>query len=381
MKNIFLALISFIIPAYAANTQINSLPLHKACLDRDIKEVIKLINSKTIPINSTDKTGKTPLHCACFSGDIRIVEYLLGSGADINAITNSKSTALHIACEFGYMQIARYLVCNSDTCINKQNIYGNTPLHIALMIRNIDLIYLMLSQKPDITIKNRENKTALDLACSVGLTVVKHLMTFHNAKINMNVKHQGGTSGTTLHLACYIGNLGIVKYLIEEKKCDPHQNTPHGFSLCDIAVRRNHKNIFKYLVEELKLIDLDDPKILEDVIYVAAAHKRCKILKYLVQSNKIKNPSSLLIYASKECIFYLVKYLISHNKVDINYLDSTGASALHLACNKDFYGIAQYLVQNGADIKLKNSSGETAIDIATKNNHLFIANFLKFKAN
>eukprot|EP01087_Luapelamoeba_hula_P020058 TRINITY_DN6762_c0_g1_i1.p1 TRINITY_DN6762_c0_g1~~TRINITY_DN6762_c0_g1_i1.p1 ORF type:complete len:1627 (-),score=259.91 TRINITY_DN6762_c0_g1_i1:102-4982(-) len=55
-----------------------------------------LLSRESVNLNVQDKTGYTPLHAACFNGDLDVIGLLLVKGADVYALAKDKSTPLHL---------------------------------------------------------------------------------------------------------------------------------------------------------------------------------------------------------------------------------------------------------------------------------------------
>ncbi|KAK3539737.1 hypothetical protein QTP70_013050 [Hemibagrus guttatus] len=67
-------------------------PLHLACTyGKDIDMVKFLINQNAVSVNHQGRDGHTGLHSACFHGHIRLVQFLLDSGADMNLVASDPS--------------------------------------------------------------------------------------------------------------------------------------------------------------------------------------------------------------------------------------------------------------------------------------------------
>lgn len=109
-------------------------------------------------------------------------------------------------------------------------------------------------------------------------------------------------------------------------------------------------------------------------------------LKYLKEKNieeikSLKNESSgrtLLHYATINCNFDVIRYLIEKVKVDIDELDNNNFNALMLASlqNCDMK-IVHYLIRNGIDLKHKdNILMRNALMIAVNSNSIKIVDFL-----
>ena len=61
---------------------------------------------------------------------------------------------------------------------------------------------------------------------------------------------------------------------------------------------------------------------------------------------------------------------------DVNAIDSSGNTALHLAANSQSYKIVRNLLLKGATRKIKNDEGKTALDLAIALNSDYIAKLL-----
>uniref|UniRef100_A0A8C5D6R9 Protein kinase domain-containing protein n=1 Tax=Gouania willdenowi TaxID=441366 RepID=A0A8C5D6R9_GOUWI len=62
-------------------------PLHLACTyGKDLDMVKLLLSQNAMSINYQGRDGHTALHSACFHGHIRVVQFLLDSGADMNLV-------------------------------------------------------------------------------------------------------------------------------------------------------------------------------------------------------------------------------------------------------------------------------------------------------
>ncbi|KAH3794040.1 serine/threonine-protein kinase TNNI3K-like [Dreissena polymorpha] len=64
-------------------------PLHSACTSGRSVEMIKfLLDQPGVKANCQGKDGHTALHSACYHGHLRVVQYLLEKGADINLVAH-----------------------------------------------------------------------------------------------------------------------------------------------------------------------------------------------------------------------------------------------------------------------------------------------------
>ena len=108
-----------------------------------------------------------------FTRKAETVNYLLKNGADINKKNKSGRTPLiqHSLAYENQDHVKFLLEKGAD--INAQDNKGNTLLMYAIALRNESLINEILKLNPDVNIKNKEGKTANDMAKEYGYKIVK----------------------------------------------------------------------------------------------------------------------------------------------------------------------------------------------------------------
>ena len=73
------------------------------------------------------------------------------------------------------MAFAKYLIENGAN-LNATNNNGTTALTFATQYNKVDIVKLLLEQKADATIKDNDNKTALDYAEAKGFSAIATLL-------------------------------------------------------------------------------------------------------------------------------------------------------------------------------------------------------------
>lgn len=148
--------------------------------------MIKFFVSKFPDVNFKESSDfHYPIHAAVIRGDITIVDYLLDSGAHVNAKTDDP--------------------------------FHDTPLHVAVKSNAYDIACLLLRRGADAKEKNEMGETPIVHATTVNMA---KLFVDNGADINV-VDTQGKT---ILFTAASTGNEELVKYLIDSgvdaKNCD-----------------------------------------------------------------------------------------------------------------------------------------------------------------
>lgn len=122
---------------------------------------------KIADVNYRGPNDWTPLHIAAESLHLSVCEVLLDYCEDthVNCRTDQLSTPLHIVCTRGNLQIAQFLI-RSGADINAIDINGETPLHIAAKHGHQALVNWLLSRGPNLYIKNKYGYSPEDVASS-----------------------------------------------------------------------------------------------------------------------------------------------------------------------------------------------------------------------
>lgn len=107
--------------------------------------------------------------------------------------------------------------------------------------------------------------------------------------------------------------------------------------------------------------------------------KNVQYLKTNVHTDNLIRMTTALHEACLQGDLDAVQKLIQQVKIDVNYLDRTGSSALMYAAYGGFLSIVKYLVTHGAKIDVKNLKGGTAIRYAAYAGHRAVVDYLNSK--
>ncbi|KKK22567.1 hypothetical protein AOCH_004771 [Aspergillus ochraceoroseus] len=363
-------------------------------------------------VDANDNSFKiTPLHCAASRGNSDMVEFLLDSGADGNAVSRDGSTALHLATEYGQRKVMKILLHRP---VNAQiaNKEGATGPHLAVKTESDEAtVALLVKNKVDVNTRNiHTGDTALHIAIEWRrLRIVLYLLD-KGASINMT--NENGF--TPLQLAVMVDNCEAISVLLQ-RRAQVETRSLSGFTALQLAAYANHWVAFDLLViggadinawnkEGESLIHQEArmacstsvaSKIIDQgcsieaftakgypPLHCAAAAGNKLMFMYLVERGaKIgaltaKGESLLLITPpiNDECIDIL-KFAVEKG-LSVNVVSNEGWTPLHLAVyvgagvpDHAFDKIAEYihlLLCSGADVnaRLQSSNAETPLHLA-----------------
>ena len=128
-----------------------------------IQRVRELLKKDPTLAKAYSPDGWTALHLNW--GHLDIVELLLDSGADINAVSKNKSVAtpLQGAAVAKRIELARLLIARGAK-LSPRGEGGDSPLHECAGNGAIEIARLLLDHGADINAKNDESKTPLAIA-------------------------------------------------------------------------------------------------------------------------------------------------------------------------------------------------------------------------
>lgn len=131
----------------------------------DQDTVTKLLDPEKYSVFIADTNAKgldkwTALHIASALGYKQICKIMIKLAPDtkINAKTSLKRTPLHLATFNNNLKVVKFLI-KSGADINLQDVEKNTPLHLASMQGNLEIVELLMQKSPDFS-KNCLNRTA-----------------------------------------------------------------------------------------------------------------------------------------------------------------------------------------------------------------------------
>ena len=429
-------------------------PLHIACRKSSL-EMVQLVTKLNSVVHSiTNYDGNTPLHIACKHGQIEFVRYLTEQCMCDPTIENrSKKLPLQYACQHSLEMVELVSDCDPESKTSD----GVTPLHIACLHRKLDIVrYLIENKKCSPDVETSDGLTLLDYACGktrnhyefpantsdleqedeamqAQAAVVKYLMNKcdydpanvlslfakacqeNNLKIakllctNTDIVNSSDAEGNTpLHIACIHKHLELVKFLIEERKCnqqiknragklplhiacecgspleivelvskyDKNAQTKLGNTPLHVVCRNNNIELVQFLTEECQCDQTIQNKDGELPLHIACSQRSLAMVKLVsncevnVQTTIKETP--LHIACSYPQQIDIADFLVHSKGADPSVLDG---SVLHEACMRGNLALVKILAV-GATVNYRDKNGNTPLHIACKKNHLKVATFL-----
>uniref|UniRef100_A0A665UGK0 Serine/threonine-protein phosphatase 6 regulatory ankyrin repeat subunit C-like n=1 Tax=Echeneis naucrates TaxID=173247 RepID=A0A665UGK0_ECHNA len=169
-------------------------PLHCALVNGH--EVVAERLVKTVGphiINARDAKGRTPLHAAAYSGNVSGLQLVLAQGAEVDAVDHCDCSALMVAADCGQTMAVEFLLHNAKPDLTLVDVNNNTALHLACSKGHEMCALLILGEISDSSLINAANNALqmpLHIAARKGLATVVQVLLSRGAAV-MAVDEEG----------------------------------------------------------------------------------------------------------------------------------------------------------------------------------------------
>uniref|UniRef100_A0A1B0G6T3 Poly [ADP-ribose] polymerase n=1 Tax=Glossina morsitans morsitans TaxID=37546 RepID=A0A1B0G6T3_GLOMM len=392
--------------------------LFEACKTGDIGKVKKLITPQTVNARDTAGRKSTPLHFAAGYGRREVVEFLLNSGASIQACDEGGLHPLHNACSFGHAEVVRLLL-KAGASPNTTDNWNYTPLHEAASKGKVDVCIALLQHGANAGIRNSEQKTPLELAddntrpvltgeyrkdelLEAARSGAEDRLLALLTPLNVNCHASDGRRSTPLHLAAGYNRISIVEILLAHG-ADVHAKDKGGLVPLHNACSYGHFEVTKLLIKAGANVNANDLWAFTP-LHEAASKSRVEVCSLLLSKGadptllNCHNKSAIdsaptrelreriayeykghcVLDACRKCDITRLKKFLSSETVNFvhPYSGDTPLHAASISIDLKRKQIADVLIRKGALLNEKNKAFLTPLHLAAEHLHYDIMDTL-----
>jgi len=333
-------------------------------------EMVSLFLRQGVGINSFDALYRTPAYMTVVYDHPDCLRFLMDHHADLNT---GEYTSLQGACISGSLECLRLLIRNGED-IAKLTFDGRAPIQLAQVNGHNEIVSVLEDTRriySDMTrAMNAGDVLKVAMYFETGINVDRMYDEFFEGAtllqysifqecdlgiVDMCISQSKDlditdvTGWTSLHYACDVGRLDIVKLLVD-KGANIHAANVSRTTPLHLACVSTDVDMVKFLLDNGA-----DPNVKNDDGWTPA-HKA------------IEN-------GSHECLRSLVD-----KGIDVN-ANAGDETPLHLACRWGEEDCVRILLENGASVLSINSEGETVLSLATKCDNDIIRALISQHAN
>ena len=322
----------------------------------------------------------TGLHLAACEGHVDCCQVLVDAGADIEAKHGQGRTPLMHASDTDCAVLE--LLLKSRAEVNAVDHQGWTALHVCANHKwNIRAVQLLVSAGADMEIKNFHGKTPLTVAMDIGnLSVAVELIKLDKMGVNRKVN---SLKETLLHVISRLHFEPSARFHIQAlvaagadlEAVDCLLRTP-----LITAASHCNANACLQLLELGADINARDrnnasPELAASDYKIPAMIAACRIerdagLSLGTRQGEAWPPTRVhLLLASAECGFEQAVRKLVENGADLEAQNADSNTAFVLASKNGHSGIVRYLAEAGARVDVSNKEGQGAYLLALGNGH------------
>ncbi|XP_064397038.1 uncharacterized protein LOC135343935 isoform X2 [Halichondria panicea] len=359
-------------------------PLHLAVIVGNIDVAKYFISKNSDLLHSRDNNGCTPLHMAAMYGKVEMCKLLISDFyCDKNEIAENGQTPLHFAASDGHLPVVEYLTLEVNCDKSSTDVDGFTPAHLAVLNGHLDVLKFFVERltfdiRNEKALDNNIRPIHLVVAKNGNLAILKYLV--EECKCDVMVKDSHDR--VPLHYAAILGQLETVRYLIEKCECDAMVKDSDGMLPLDYSTANKTTEIMRYLVEECQCPLNSMNKTGQVLLHHAAGCGNIEAIVYLTSKTTDDLPRDVLDltpvhYAVLNESLPIVTYYVSYLKCDPNIPCLSDTTLLQLACSGGHLDIVQFLQQCPAcDFQESDRSGKTPLHYALGAEQMEISHFL-----
>ena len=348
----------------------NETALTKACFYKNDDAINVLLNASANPNIADEAYGDTCLHDAVAANcSIKVLQAMIDHGANVNATNKKNETALTKAC-FNQNVGAINVLLNAHANPNiADEADDDTCLHYAVKEDcSIEVLQAIIEHGVDLNATNKENRTALMIACCRKNEGAINVLL--NARADPNIADEA-YGDTCLHVAVSEDcSKEVIKAIIAHGVDLNATNNKNHTALMIACIRKNEGAI------NVLLNARADPNIADEAYGEACLHKAVICNCSIEVLQEIIDHGANVNLANKRNETALTAACFCKNDDAVNVLlnasanpniadEAYGETCLHKAVTWNcIIEVLQEIIDRGANVNLANKRNETALTAA-----------------
>ena len=327
-------------------------------------DIIDLIHTHLLNIESKTSQGRTPLMMAARGGKLQAVKWFLEKGATVNCDDNNGRNTLHFAAEGGDTDIID-LIHTHLLNIESKTSQGRTPLMMAARGGKLQAVKWFLEKGATVNCDDNNGRNTLHFAAEGGDTDIIDLIHTHL----LNIELKTGEGHTPLMVAAGSGKLQAVNWFLEKGATVPCEDN-RGWNTLHIATSSGDTDIIDLIHTHLPNVDSKTNEGYTPLM-VAAFNGKLPVVKWFLEKGatvtlKDKAGWNMLHFAAQGGDTDILD--LTHNHVpNIESRSLVGITPLMVAVANCKLHAVQWFIEKGASVACVDENGCNILHFAAKN--------------
>ncbi|OAA59296.1 Ankyrin repeat-containing domain protein [Cordyceps fumosorosea ARSEF 2679] len=396
---------------------LNRTPLHEAACNSDARAV-QILLKRGADRRAQDKKAKTALHVGSLAGRLDVVRSLLKQSvepddgnslqshatSEVDARAKNDWTPIHFAAAAGFADIVQVLI-DFGADISATDDLGNTPSHFAAVRGQADVIRILGKHGSRFSVHNNDGYSPLDFASRQGhVNVVEAIL--EQELSAADIDQVSGDNITSMHAACIMGHVEIVKLLLQAGADPENQHDPDSNPIIAACINGHSELVQLLLAAGADLGVTNSAK--QTPLHVASLHGFTEVVYLLLEGGadpaalddhrftpafhaargghasmlRLQLDAGANIHATDingNTLFHVsvphaaVVELLVEKGLDINAVSAKGYTPLHVAAVLGHVPAVKLLLENGASLEIKDGQANNALMLAAQYGHAEVA--------
>jgi ankyrin repeat protein len=323
-------------------------------------QVIRFLIGKGADANAMNKMGETPLSRTAVCGDLELAQLLIDNGAQPNrAIAPDQAPAI-LAMNCDHLHIVKLLGERG----------ADVTLHLAACLGDVEKTQALLQSAGNLNARDERDRTALYIAACGGHQALAELLIKHGADVHA----RGEDELTPLHEAARRGHLAVAELLIDSGANVNAWARAHWTPLHE-AAWQGHKDVVELLIARGAPVNARISRAVEEMdgpdystfywsfgatpLHLAVKHP--EVVKVLIAHGAdvtVKNDrdETPAVWASDKQVVDLL-------------IDAGADIDIHLAARVGHAEKVKELIDAGVDVNARDRYGDTPVSLAAVYGH------------
>lgn len=353
-------------------------PIHLAAKNGMV-EMFNILKQNDAITFTANNDGETPIHIAASNNKPRFLREFLNYEAymiEHKDEIDPNSQTMPCVCGCSMLDNHKALVTQSDT-------RGYTPFHTAIVSCSQKCMDELIKQpEVNISARDKDGNSVFHLCTEFdNIDTFKHLMQMGYATPEL-LYSKNNHDETLLHLACKIGNLEIIKLVLNQLN---ESNQPmdsylfaknrDGQTCFHVACVKGYLNIIEYFLKErkLKLFLEDHDNNLNSCLHLATENGHSSVVNLLLDFNvdfMAKNEENItaLDLSCRKGFFEISKSIVNYYPF-FNENEKINEFPLHTACYEGAHEVVKLILEKGTPVDQLDHQNRNCLDIAIERGH------------